>query len=177
MSRITDAIDRAKEVKPIAIKNGTKIVDAKDAQAAIQGELVDPTPDLGQRTLNRDGSIARSRTIVSQISLARLYDNRYKYTGTKGAGNNEIWVVPAIDPKGFRAVIYGLEDKDIPVYRVTRDKDTNEFILAGKTTVDYQKFHSDFTHKLSQESMAKILPLLTEENDVITNDDIEQIKL
>lgn len=174
MSRITDALDKAREVKPVAIKNGTKIVDAKDASAAVQGELLDPTPDIGQRTMNPDGTIARSRVVVSQVSLNYLYDNRYKYQGTKGPGFNEIWVVPAIDPKGFRAVVSGMEDKDIPVYRITKDKDTLEFTLAGKTTVDYQKFHSDFTNKLSRESMEKILPLLALENDDVSNDDIEE---
>lgn len=173
MSRITDALKKADEVKPIAVKNGTKIVDAKDASAAIAGELLDPTPDIGGRTLNKDGSIARSRTLVSQISTSILYDNRYKRQGTKGVGYDEIWVVPAIDPKGLRAVRYGLEDKAIPVYRITKDKDTKEFILAGKTTVDYQTFHSDFTNKLSKESMEKIIPLFALENDDVSSDDIE----
>lgn len=173
MSRITDALDEAKRVKPIAVRNGTKVVDVRDAQAAMAGELLDPTPDLGQRTLNRDGSIARSRVLIAQISKAYLYDNRYKKQGTKGVGYDEIWVVPAIDPKGYRAVVSGLQDKDIPVYRITKDKDTGDFKLAGKTTIDYQKFHSDFNNKLSEESMAKIMPLFALEQDDVSTDNIE----
>lgn len=175
MSRITDALDKAKQVKPIAEKNGTKIVATQDAKAAMAGELLDPSDDLGVRTLNEDGSIARSRTVISQISTFRIYDNRFKRQGTKGVGYDELWVVPAIDPKGYRAVIQNLEDRNIPVYRITKDKDTQEFILAGKTTVDYQKFHSEFTHKLSEDSMKKIIPLFALENDDVTNDDIEDI--
>lgn len=175
MSRITDALDRAKEVKPIAEKNGTKIVATQDAKAAMAGELLDPSDDLGIRTLNEDGSIARSRTVISQISTARIYDNRFKRQGTKGVGYDELWVVPALDPKGYRAVVLNLEDRNIPVYRITKDKDTKEFILAGKTTVDYQKFHSEFTHKLSEDSMKKIIPLFALEDDDITNDDIEEL--
>lgn len=172
MSRITDAITRANEVKPIAIKNGTKIVDVSDASAAMQGELIDPTPDLGVRDV-QNGNITRSRAIISQVSKKRLYDNRFKRQGTKGVGYDELWVVPAIDPKGYRAVALGLEDKDIPVYRITKDKDTGEFTLAGKTTVDYQKFHSDFTNKLDEESMLKIIPLFALESGDVSSNNIE----
>ena len=175
MSRITDALDRASKVEPIAVRNGTKVVSAEDAKDAMAGELLDPTEDLGERTMNPDGTIARSRTLISQISKFRLYDNRFKRQGTKGVGYDELWVVPAIDPKGYRAVIQNMEDKNIPVYRITKNKDTGEFILAGKTTVDYQKFHSEFTHKLSEESMKKIIPLFALENDDVTNDDIEEM--
>lgn len=176
MSRITDALDKAKQVKPIAEKNGIKIVATQDAKDAMAGELLDPTDDLGVRTLNQDGSIARSRTVISQISTYRIYDNRFKRQGTKGVGYDEVWVVPAIDPKGYRAVVLGMEDRNIPVYKITKSKDEqHDFILAGKTTVDYQKFHSEFTHKLSEESMKKIIPLFALENDEITNDDIEEM--
>lgn len=176
MSRITDALDKAKQVKPIAERNGVKIVATQDAKDAMAGELLDPTEDLGVRTLNSDGSIARSRTIISQISTSMIYDNRFKKQGTKGVGYDEVWVVPALDPKGFRAVIQGMEDKNIPVYRISKSKDEpHDFILVGKTTVDYQKFHSEFTHKLSEESMKKIIPLFALESDDITNDDIEEI--
>lgn len=172
MSRITDALDKAKEVKPIATKNGTKVVDVKDASAAMQGEVIDPTEDLGVREVE-NGKIVRSRTLISQVSIDRLYDNRYKKQGTKGVGYNEIWVVPAIDPKGYRAVVFGMEDKNIPVYRITKDSKTGELTLAGKTTVDYQKFHSDFTNKLSKDSMKKIIPLFALEGDDVSSDDIE----
>lgn len=175
MSKITDAIDRAKQVKPIAVRNGTKVVDVSDAAAAVQGELVDPTEDLGVRELDNKGNIVRSRTLVSQISKARLYDNRYKKQGTKGVGYDEIWVVPAIDPKGYRAVISGMEDKQIPVYVISKDKDTGEFYLKAKTTVDYQKFHSDFTHKLGEKSMERLIPLFALENQDVTPDEIDDL--
>ena len=176
MSRITDALEKASKVEPIAVRNGTKVVSAEDAKDAMAGELLDPTEDLGERTLNPDGTIARSRTLISQISKYRIYDNRYKRQGTKGVGYDEIWVVPAIDPKGYRAVIQNMEDKNIPVYRLSRSKEEpHDFILVGKTSVDYQKFHSEFTNKLSEESMKKIIPLFALEGDDITNDDIENI--
>lgn len=169
-------MEKAKEVKPIAVKNGTKIVGSQDASAAMAGELIDPSEDLGQRELNADGSIARSRVLIAQISENRYYDNRYKIQGTKGTGYNEIWLVPAIDIKGFRAVVSGMEDKNIPVYILSKTtEEPHNFYLKGKTTVDYQKFHSEFTHKLNKESMQKILPLLTLESDDVTNDDIENL--
>lgn len=173
MSKLKDAILNAGKVKPIAVKNGTKICAPADASALMQEELIDPTPDIGVRKLNDDGSIARSRAVVSQVSPERMYDNRFKKQGTKGVGYDELWVVPAIDPKGYRAVVSNLEDKTIPVYRITKDKDSGEFILAGKTTVDFQKFHSEFTNKLGEESMKKILPLIAQENDDVSSEDIE----
>lgn len=173
MSKLKDAILNANKVEPIAIKNGTKICSPADASALMQEELVDPTPDIGVRKVNPDGSIARSRVIVSQISPDRIYDNRFKKQGTKGVGYDELWIVPAIDPKGYRAVVLNLEDKTIPVYRITKDKDSGEFVLVGKTTVDYQKYHSEFTNKLGESSMKKILPLLALENDDVSSEDIE----
>lgn len=176
MSRITDAIERAKQVTPIAVKNGAKICSPADAKDLILGELVDPTDDIGVREVDENGNIVRSRTLVSQVSPERIYDNRFKRQGTKGVGYDEIWVVPAIDPKGYRAVVSGLEDKDIPVYKITKSKDEpHDFVLAGRTTVDYQKFHSEFTHKLSRESMIKIIPLFALDNEDVSSEDIEEM--
>ena len=174
MSKLRNALSEADKVKPIAIKNGAKVCSPADARKLIEEELVDPSPDLGTREVNADGTIARSRTVVTQVSPERLYDNRFKRQGTKGVGYDELWVVPAIDPKGYRAVVQGLEDKSIPVYRITKDKDTGEFMLAGKTTVDYQKFHSDFNSKLDAESMKKIIPLFALENDDVSSSDIDE---
>ena len=174
MSKITEIVEKAKKVKPISEKNGVKICSPSDAQDLILEELIDPSPDLGVREVNDNGEIIRSRVLVSQVSPERIYDNRFKRQGTKGVGYDELWVVPAVDPKGYRAVVSGLEDKDIPVYKISKDKESGELILVGKTTVDYQKFHSEFTHKLGEESMKKIIPLFALEDDVITNDNIEE---
>lgn len=173
MSLVRDALDKASEVKPIAIKNGTKIVSPKDAEALIIDELVDPTPDIGQRTLNKNGTIARSRTIVSQIDPSFLYDNRYKIQGVKGAGYNELWVIPAISQRGFRAIVQHMEDREIPVYRISKDKETGDFFLVGQTTVDYAEYHKDFNHKLDEASMKKIMPLFGEEE--ISTDAIDSL--
>lgn len=175
MKRLREILSDADKVKPIAVRNGTKICAPSDAQALIINELVEPTPDIGDRTVDEKGNILRSRTLVSQVSPERLYDNRYKRQGTKGTGYDEIWVVPAIDPKGYRAVVSGLEDKDIPVYRITKDKETGNFILVGKTTVDYQKYHSEFTHKLGEESMKKIIPLFALEDQDVSSEEIETL--
>lgn len=174
MSKITEILDRAKKVEPISEKNGVKVCSPSDAQDLILEELIDPSPDLGIREVDEKGNILTSRCLVSQVSPQRIYDNRFKKQGTKGVGYDELWVVPAIDPKGYRAVVKGLEDKDIPVYRISKDKESGELVLAGKTTVDYQKFHSEFTHKLGEDSMKKIIPLFALEDDVITNDNIEE---
>lgn len=175
MVDIREVIRNADKVEPIAEKNGTKIVDPADARDLLIEELIQPTPDIGQRTLNRDGSIARSRTLVAQVSKAYLYDNRYKIQGVKGAGFNELWLVPAASLKGFRVIIKNMEDKDIPVYRISKDKDTGEYFLVGKTTVDYQKFHSEFTNKLDEESMKKIMPLFINEDEDISSQSIDEL--
>ena len=116
MSKLRNALNEADKVKPIAEKNGVKICAPSDARKLIEEELLDPTADLGTRVINPDGSIARSRVLISQVSPERLYDNRFKKQGTKGVGYDELWVVPAVDPKGYRAVVNGMEDKNIPVY-------------------------------------------------------------
>lgn len=175
MVNIREVIENADKVEPIAVKNGTKIVDPADAKDLLIEELIQPTPDIGQRTMNRDGSIARSRTLVSQMSKAYLYDNRYKIQGVKGAGYNELWLIPAASVKGFRVIIQGMEDKDIPVYRISKDKDSGKYILVGKTTVDYQKYHSEFKDKLDEDSMKAIMPLFINEGEDISTVSIEDI--
>lgn len=167
---IREILEQADKVDIIAEKNGTKVVSPSDAAALIKQEALDPTPDLGQRTVNPDGSIARSRTLVSQISKEFLYDNRYKRQGVKGSGYNEVWVVPAVDPKGYRAVVQGMQDKDIPAYIFSKQTDTGEIYLKGVTTVDYQKFHSEFTHKLDEEAMKQIMPFLASAGEGISSD-------
>lgn len=175
MSIVRDALANAEKVKPIAVKNGTKIVAPADARDLIIEELIDPTPDVGQRTLNPNGTIARSRTLVSQMNPSFLYDNRYKIQGVKGAGYNELWLISAATQKGFRAIIQQMEDREIPVYRISKDRDTGEFVLLGKTTVDYQKYHSEFTNKLDEESMKAIMPLFIREDDEISSESINEI--
>lgn len=172
---IREIIENADKVEPIAVKNGTKVVAPSDARDLLIEELLNPTPDIGQRTLNPNGTIARSRTVVSQLSPAFLYDNRYKIQGVKGAGYNELWLIPAASTKGFRAIIQHMEDKEIPVYRISKDKDSGEYILVGKTTVDYQKYHSEFTNKLDEESMKKIMPLFIKEDEDISSESIDNI--
>ena len=176
MSIVRDAIENADKVKPIAVKHGTKVASPADAKDLIIAEIVDPTPDIGQRTLNKDGTVARSRTLVSQMNPAFLYDNRYMIHGVKGAGYNELWVIPAASSKGFRTIVQNMEDKDIPVYRISKDKETGEYFLVGITTVDYQKYHSEFTHKLDEESMKRIMPLFAlDTNEDITSEKIDDL--
>lgn len=175
MIDIRDVIRNADQVEPIAVKNGTKVVDPSDARDLLIEELLQPRVGIGDRTLNKDGSIARSKVVVSQLSKAYLYDNRYKIQGVKGAGYNELWLIPAASVKGFRAIIKNMEDKDIPVYRISKNKDTGEYYLVGKTTVDYQKYHSDFTNKLDEESMKKIMPLFINEDENISSEPIEEL--
>lgn len=172
---IRDVISNAEKVEPIAVKGGTKIVAPSDARDLLIEELIDPTPDIGLRTMNPDGSIAKSRTLVSQLDPAYLYDNRYKIQGVKGAGYNELWLISAASVKGFRTIVQQMEDKEIPVFRISKDRETGEYILVGKTTVDYQKYHSEFTNKLDEESMKKIMPLFIDEDENISAESIDNI--
>lgn len=172
MSRLLDILEQARDIEPVAIRNGVKIYSMDDARAVMQANALEGDESLPMITRNPDGSIARSRCNIAIISENDLYDNRCFKKKTPGVGSDEFWVVSTATTSGYRAIRQRMNDEQIYVYVVSRDKDTNDLVLKRVTTVSAADFKSDFTHKLDEKSMKQILPLIAEQEEGITPEEI-----
>ena len=144
------------KVKPIAERNGVKIVDYADAKELSDLEMYAPTPDTGDRTFNPDGSLARTRTLHLAINPERRFNNRYRLKGKLGERKMQI----VVDYRALQEQASGrVYLANIPCYEISKGSD-GEFKLDRIITVSDSEFISEFTDKLSVELMMKIAPLL-----------------
>ncbi len=167
MSKMTDILNLAEKVEPLAEKNGQKIVSFEDASILANADGFDPTPDTGTRTYNADGTLARTRQRTSAINVDSYFENRYKYVQSK----KELMVVT--DFRAIREQHLGrVYSKVIPCYVFTRDKDTGKLLLEKTTTISDTEFISGYTKKLSIDAMKEILPLIDNAPTVASGDEM-----
>lgn len=157
---ILESLKRAEEVKPLYEQNGVKVVTFEDQRAVAQAEIINDV-DLGNRTVNPDGTIARSRTKYAAINTDHLYLNRFKKVGPK------LFVVT--DYRAIKEQSTGrIYKKQIPAVVFTRGDDG---LKREKTVlVEDKDFVSDFTKTLTPEAMAQLIPLLSGNNDITAED-------
>lgn len=166
MSKMTDILYAAENIKPIAEKNGEKIVSFEDAAVLANAEGFDPTPDTGTRTYNADGTLARTRQRNPAINEDSYFENRYKTNSKK-----ELMVVT--DFRAIREQHLGrVYSKVIPCYVFTRDKDTGKLRLDKTTTISDTEFISGYTKKLSIGAMKEVLPLIDNAPTVASGDEM-----
>ena len=159
---ILDNLKRAENIHPLYEQNGVKVVSYEDQRAAAQAEIMEGV-DLGNRTVNADGTIARSRTKYAAINPDHLYMNRYKKIGTK--------LVVVTDYRAIKEQSRGrVYLRQIPAYVIGRDSDRN-LVLEKVITVSDTEFIGEYTRQLSPDAMKQIAPLLQQEA-VITQDDL-----
>lgn len=145
------------KVKPIAVRNGVKVVTYEDAKKLTDLEMYARTPDTGDRTFNPDGSLARTRTLHTAINPERRFANRYRIKGKPGERKMQI----VVDYQAIKEQATGrVYRKLIPCYEVVRED--NEYKVVSVVTVSDAEFISDFTNKLSVELMMKIAPIIDE---------------
>ena len=160
---ILDSLKRAEEIEPLYEQNGVKVVSFEDQRAAAQAEITEGV-DLGNRTVNPDGTIARSRTKYAAINPDYLYMNRYKKIGTK--------LVLVTDYRAIKEQSRGrVYLRQIPAYVISRNPDTKELVLDKVITVSDTEFIGEYTRQLSPAAMKQIIPLLQSET-LITQDDL-----
>lgn len=166
MSKMTEILNAAENVEPLAEKNGQKIVSFEDASVLANAEGFDPTPDTGTRTYNADGTLARIRKRTSAINVDSYFENRYKTNSKK-----EMMVVT--DFRAIREQHLGrVYSKVIPCYVFTRDKETGELRLDRTTTISDTEFISGYTKKLSIDAMKEVLPLIDNAPTVASGDEM-----
>lgn len=167
-----ETLDKASTVKPIANRNGSKIVSYEDATVLVQAQMMEEqygaTVDLGDREINPDGTVGRSRSNILAINEDRRLANLYRVAGKQGGGK-KLQVV--ID---YRAVtehdtgqVYIAR---IPVYEFERvDK---ELKMVGMTTVSDEDFISKFTARLSNKAMYEVLAAINENTEEVGVDEM-----
>lgn len=172
MSSITQILDEAKDIKPIAEKNGAKVYNADDYVKAVQAEIIDPTPDMGTRMVNRDGSIAKSRSVAEIVDEKALYGN----LGTvvkKGVGGTELWIAPQAIAEDYEFVANpSYTPHKVKVFVFKSGKDDN-----GKMHIDRVEMmngadaRSKLVKSYSEEVMKECLELISKQGQEITKEE------
>ena len=159
---ILESLKRAEEVKPLYEQNGIKVVSFEDQRAVAQAEIINDV-DLGNRTVNPDGTIARSRTKYAAINPDYLYMNRYKKIGTK--------LVVVTDYRAIKEQSSGrIYTKQIKAFVFSRtDKGIKKDMM---TLVEDKDFVSEYTKTLNPSAMAELIPLMMEGDNNLTADDL-----
>lgn len=162
IKEMADLYARAEKVQPFAEKDGQKYVSFEDA--SVLNSINAQEPKTGMQTRNKDGSLASTGKTVHAMNPDYFYANRYMLKGKK------LYIVSGYTTDGYRCIKEQASGrvflKTIPAYIVSRDEKTKELVLEGQTVISDVEFISKFTAKLDNKSMAEILPLLVEGNDM-----------
>ena len=160
MPSVTEIIESAKKVEPIAEKDGKKIVTFEDATAIANMEGVEPTPQTGMRTYNPDGTLAKINKPTAAINPANYFANRYYMT------QKRLKVV--IDWRAIQEQPSGqIYLSNIPAYVFMRDDKDNLFIEKIETISDAE-FVAKYTDMLNENAMKQIAPLIANFGSEIT---------
>lgn len=161
-------------VEPVGKQNGTEIYDFDGYMKKVQAEIVSPTVDTGERTVDNEGKIVRSRALFSAVNEESLYANRFKRKKTAGVGSDELWVVIAAadSVSGLAVREKNYQPRTVPVYVFKRDLKSEKLYLDRKTTVSGADFMSDFTDTLKKDVVKELLQLVATADDDTTAVDI-----
>jgi len=164
MSRISEVLERAKEIEPIAVKNGATIVSFADAMTLANADMVEGKSDLGMRAYNPDGTIARSKARFVAINVDSYFANRYKVKSKK------MYVVT--DYRAIKEQNTGkCYIKNVPCYVFYRDEN-GKLAIEKVMTVSDSEFISEFTNTLNNKTMAELLPLIAQFGTEVTSSEL-----
>ena len=163
--RLKELYDKIDNVRPLAEKDGERVVTFEDA-ALINSYEADE-PKIGTQTRNADGSLARTGKTVHAINPNYFFLNRYKVKGKK------LHLVSGHTPTGYRCIREQASGrifvKSVPVYIISRSTD-GKLEVEKATTVSDTEFISEFTNTLNNASMAEVLPLIAKYGNDVTAD-------
>ena len=156
MVDIKEILSKADEAQAIAEVHGKKVMSFEDyrnvATQENMAEMMGQKTDLGGIDLNPDGSLARTKCNMVAVNLENFYDNRFKKV------KNKYYVV--ID---HRVIDDVQENRAIPSqiqgYLISGNE--GEVVCEKMVTISDKDFISDFTHKLDNESMRKVLDAIS----------------
>lgn len=172
---IKDIIRDADGVKPIAEKDGTKVFSFDDYTKAVKGELVEETPDTGLRAVNPDGTIARSRVVISGVNENFLYGNLGFVKKTAGVGSDELWLCPQQITECFEFVAnpqYTPHKQKVFVFKeVTKGDNKGEIYLDKTMMIDGADARQKLVHSYKDDLIKKCLELISEAGSDTTKED------
>lgn len=172
MSNISQILKEAKDAEPISEKNGTKVYGFDDYLKAVKGELSDPTPDIGTRKINPDGTIARSRTVVSMVNENALYGNLGLVKKMPGQGSDELWIAPQEVEYEFVSNPQYIPHKvKVFVFKQETGKDTkHEIYLDRVMMIDGADARSKLVHSYNEKLMKTCLELIAENGQAVSKE-------
>lgn len=163
-----EILEQRDKITPIADVNGMKLVTYDEIASISMAEQMESTIDMGDRTVNPDGTIARSRVKFAAINPENLYINRFRVIHTDEGDKMEV----VVDYRAIREQDKGqIYVQRVPSYIIARNSKGKLFV-EKMTSVKDTEFVSDFTRKLNIESMKEILPLIAREGKDISTESI-----
>lgn len=163
MSKVLETLKMAEAVQPLMEKNGIKVVNAEDARVLAEAEMIEGNPDTGVRTMNPNGTLARSRVTFAAVNEDSLYDNRFRKI--KDGKEEKIQVV--VDHRAIKDQSTGkIYTARVTAYQIKRED--GRLKLERVLTVSDVEFIGEFVEKAGKKDMVEILPLLEEQNIDIT---------
>lgn len=172
MSNIKQILDEAEKLEPIAEQNGTKVYGVDDYIKAVQGELADPTPDMGTRKVNPDGSIARSRAVAAVVNENKLYGNLGMVKKTPGQGSDELWIAPQAIQEDYEFVDNPqYVPHKVKVFVVKPNKERNDIYIDRVVMMDGAEARTKLVHTYNEDFMKTCLALINEQGQEITKEE------
>lgn len=166
ITQIKQVLDRVEQIEPIAERDGKVYVNFDDASVLNNYNAMEPN-GTGQKTYNRDGSVASTGKTVHALNPDFFFANRYKKKGAK------LYVVSGYTVDGYRCIKEQSTGrtflKSIPCYVIFRNGD-GKLELEKVMSVTSNEFITEFTSMLDNKSMAEILPLIVDHGTEMTAD-------
>ena len=167
--QLKQILDEAEEVKPIArTTEGTEVLTFQDVQKVNRAELVADEPqDLGERKINPDGTYACSNTSRVAIDPDTFYENRYKRVveqveepakkeGDKPKLVDRVKYYIVIDYRAIQEQRSGtIYTNNVLAFVVEKEK--KGLMITGQEHISEREFVNDFTGRLQNSEMAKII--------------------
>lgn len=153
-----EIIEKAKDVKEYGTVNGSKLVGYDDWATLAALEGIEGSHDTGDRKLNPDGTLARSKAGAVAINIEAYTNNRFRTKTRKLV--KELHIV--VDYRAITDLQNGrtIYTNKVPCHVIIRDED-GKLRYDRTITVSDAEFVSDFTNKLGIKEMLEILPLLS----------------
>lgn len=159
MESLEQVLNQASNAEVISNVGGTKVVSFSDYVAIAEKDLREGY-DKGQRTLNADGTSAKTRTKYAAVNPELFFLNRYRIK------NGKLYVCTSYpnDNDTYRALrnqnTGRINMAHVPVFIFARQKD-GSLVLERKATVSADEFVGTFTDRISTKDMQTIIaPLI-----------------
>lgn len=167
---IKKIIADAEAVEPIAEFNGIKITDFKDGATLRKADAIDDDePNIANRLMNSDGTVARSNIRYASVNPKKMFDNRYRYIE-----RDEKKILQIVTDK--RAISEqktgSIYLKNVPVYEIERNTKTKQLEVTAVTNVLDTEFVSEFRNVLAMKSMPEVLAAIDRNGAEMTADEL-----